>query len=75
MARKRAILVLPDAVPSGSVVRARPSEDTPLSGSDGPISVHCAACAGLLATSLRPHEVMNVVVECPRCLRLNLVRV
>lgn len=74
MPRKRAILIPPDRVPHGDVLRWSPDGSSPLSGPNGTITVECGACGGVLARGLRRHSVMNVVVECPRCRRYNLVR-
>lgn len=76
-ARRRAILIPPEHVPPRETV-LRPGRSVgphPLSGSTGSITVECAACATALARGLHPRTITNAVVECPRCGRLNLVRV
>ncbi len=73
-ARKRAILLPTDHTPMGDILRGSRAGSPPLSGSTGTLTIQCGACPGVLARGLHRHEVMNVVVECPRCRRLNPVR-
>lgn len=75
--RRRAILIPPEHVPPRETV-VRPGRIGGyrlLSGSTGSITAECAACATTLARGLHPHDRDAMVVECPRCGRLNLVRV